>query len=75
MRNTDDILAAIYPVIRMHNAAGARIEVKTFPLHIVITSKERAFAGKFVRDFSAVCFESNIAFAVDVVDNQPCILL
>ena len=59
-----EILEAIYPVIRLHTAEGDKLEVKQDEFGITITDKDGPFSGKFIRDFAAVCDEKYIGFAI-----------
>lgn len=75
-----EILDTIAPCIRAHRAAGHTLDVHTDKLgHIKVTpGKDQAFGCSFIDDFSAVCRENFIAFAVGAETSpviQPYILL
>lgn len=82
-----EILDTIAPCIRAHQAAGSAIEIEQVNLpsidgtlreRIRITpGKAGAFGSMFISDFSAVCRENFIAFAIGAEANpiQPYILL
>lgn len=59
-----EILETIYPVIRLHSAGGDKLEVKQDEFGITITDNDGPFSGSFIRDFSAVCDENYIGFAI-----------
>lgn len=75
MKTQEEILEALYPVIRMHQAAGERLEITKVAQHIKIEDSFGAFGGRFIRDFAAVCIENYIGFSIGAKNNKPYILL
>ena len=80
-----EILDIISPCIRAHQAAGSTIEIAEVEhpsfngrtRFRITPGKDGAFGSMFISDFSAVCRENFIAFAIgaDVDPIQPYILL
>lgn len=75
MKTQEEILAAIYPVIRMHIAKGDRIRVSIEDQLIKVSDAAGNLGGSFTRDFAAVCIENYIGFSIGAKNNKPYILL
>ena len=75
MKTQEEILAAIYPVIRMHIAMGDRIRVSIEDQCIKVSDAAGNLGGSFTRDLAAVCTENAICFSIRAKNNKPYILL
>lgn len=73
--NVSDKLLAIYPVLRMHLAAGKDYKATPEGDTIKITTETAAFTGTFIQHLASVCDAEKIGWCIGANDNKPYIIL